>query len=71
MTFFNYHAKASNLIKTQHCKSAELTKKHNNISPALVLYFDNHIPMPIRQDKWQYYFILLEQFNIKIYDNLT
>ena len=66
MPYFNYHAKVLSLIKNGHCLYAKVTKKHNNISPALVLYFDNHSPMPIRDYKWQYYFCLLNDFNINI-----
>ena len=71
MTYFNYHATAQNLIKTGHCLKAELVKKHNAISPALVLIFNNHKPMPIRIEKWFLYFKLLNDFNIEIINNLT
>ncbi len=60
MSYFSYHAKAKKLIREGHCIKAELKEKHNAISPALVLYFDNHPPMPIRQHKWKEYFDLLE-----------
>lgn len=66
MGYFNYHAVAQNLIKTKHCKQAEIVSKHNNISPALILIFDNHKPMPIRFDKWLIYFKLLKQYDIKL-----
>lgn len=66
MSYFNYHAKAQNLIKTGHCIKAEVVEQHNNISPALMLYYDNHPPIPIRQDKWLFYFELLDKHNIEI-----
>ena len=66
MTYFNYHAQAQNLIKAGHCVGAEVVEKYNSISPALVLYFDNHIPMPIRPHKFEEYFELLEQYNIEV-----
>ena len=66
MSYFNYHARAINLIKSVHCTKAEIKKKHNRISPALVLYFDNHIPMPIREHKWELYIILIQEFNIPL-----
>ena len=56
MKYFNYHAKAQNLIKAGHCIKAEVVENYNNINPALVLYFDNHIPMPIRLYKFDEYF---------------
>jgi len=59
--YFNYHAKAKQLINEGHLIKFEVVKKWGQISPALVLYFDNHIPMPIRQDRWdEYYKILLK-----------
>ena len=66
MSYFNYHAKAQNLIKTGHCISAEIVANHNKICPALVLHFDCNIAMPIRQHRWGEYFELLKEFNIKI-----
>ena len=48
MAYFNYHAKAQGLIKTGHCMKAEIVEKYRDISPALILYFDNHIQMPVR-----------------------
>ena len=41
-------------------------EKHNAISPALLLIFDNHNPMPIRENKWLLYFDLLFEYGIKI-----
>lgn len=66
MAYFNYHAKAQNLIRTGHCIKAELTENYREISPALVLYFDNNIPMPIRQHKFYDYFELLKQNGIDV-----
>jgi len=66
MTYFNYHAKAKNLIVTGHLIKAEIVNKHNKICPALVLYFDCHPPMPIREYRWLEYFVLLSKFNIEI-----
>lgn len=68
MAYFNYHAKAQNLIKNGHCVKAELVDKHNDISPALVLYFDNNIPMPIRFHMFCDYFELLKKHNVAIQD---
>lgn len=61
--YFNYHAKAKNLIISGHLINIEIVQKWNNISPALVLFFDNSIPMPIRKEKWEIYFKLIN--NIK------
>ncbi len=62
MKYFNYHAKAKNLIKQGQLIEYKFCKKYNSISPALVLYFKDYKPMPIRQYRWGEYFSLL---NIK------
>ena len=60
--YFNYHAKAKNLIKNGELIDYKIVEKYNNISPALLLIFDELI-MPIRQHMWQEYFDLIEQMN--------
>ena len=66
MAYFNYHAKAQNLIKTGHCVKAEIAETYNGISPALIIYFDNHIPMPIRPHKFDEYLELLKRHDIEV-----
>lgn len=53
--YYNYHAKAKQLISEGHLIKSEIVEKWNNIEPALVLYFNNHKPMPIRQYRWNEY----------------
>lgn len=60
MSYFNYHAKAKNLIATGHLVRFEIVPKWGNISPALVLYFDNNRPMPIREYRWDEYSDILK-----------
>lgn len=66
MSYYNYHAVATNLIKTGHCTHTILKEKHNKISPALVLYFNNHPPMPIRKESFEKYIFLLKFYDIPI-----
>jgi len=66
MAYFNYHAKAQLLIKTGHCIKAEIVQKYKNISPALILYFDNHIQMPIRLHKFNEYFELIKHYEVTL-----
>lgn len=61
MAYFNYHAKAKNLIKEGHLLHFEIVDSWNSISPALVLYFDNNKPMPIREHRFDEYFEILKQ----------
>lgn len=65
--YFNYHAQAKMLIKQNHLVKYQIVKNWNDLSPALVLFFDNHKPMPIRQKRWGEYLPLLNNFN-QIYD---
>ena len=57
--YYNYHAKAKQLINDGHLINYEIVERWNSISPALVLYFDNHKPMPIREYRWDEYRNLL------------
>ena len=66
MAYFNYHAKAQGLIKSGHCVKAEVVEKYKDISPALILYFDNHIQMPIRLNRFDEYSDLLKRYDIKV-----
>ena len=58
--YFNYHAKAKRLISEGHLVHNDFVYKCGSILPALVLYFDNEKPMPIREYRWNEYLPLLE-----------
>ena len=60
MSYFNYHAKAQNLIKDGHLVKFEIVEKWNNTAPALVLYFDNNRPIPIRAHRFDEYLKLID-----------
>ena len=66
MTYFNYHAKAKNLIKNGHCIAATVFKTYHHISPALVFYFTNSKPIPIREYMWKEYLPLVKEYNITL-----
>ena len=66
MGYYNYHAQCKKLINSNHLIGASLFKRYKHISPALVLYFDNHKPIPIREYKFNEYFELLKNLNIEI-----
>ena len=46
---------AKKLIQTGHLVRFEAVKKHNDLSPALVLYFDNHSPIAVSKELWAEY----------------
>lgn len=64
--YYNYHAMAKKLIASNHTIGASIFLKYHHISPALVIYFDNHKPIPIREYMWNDYLPLLKAQNIKI-----
>lgn len=57
--YYNYHAQAKKLILDGHLIRFEFFDQWNHIAPALVLFFDNHRPMPIREERWSDYLRLL------------
>ncbi len=61
MPYFNYHAIAKSLISQDKLKGYYFTEKYNNISPALILIFNDikHPVMPIRKHRWEEYLPLL------------
>lgn len=58
--YFNYHAKVKKLINEGELLFYSYYKNYNNISPALVLFFKNHKPMPIRSYRFNEYIPLLK-----------
>lgn len=66
--YYNYHARAKHLIKNGNCIGASIFNQYHHIYPALVLYFDNHKPIPIREYMWSDYLRLLNEADINIAD---
>lgn len=58
---YPYHNKAKQLIKQNLLIRWEIVEKWNHIEQALVLYFDNHRPIPIRPHRHEEYFKLIQQ----------
>ena len=46
--YYNYHAAAKRLIGEGHLLKYEIVPFYNGIADCLLLYFDNHKIMPIR-----------------------
>ena len=59
--YYNYHAKVKQLINEGHLVRYEIVEEWNSISPALVFFFDNHKPMPVREYRWDEYFLLIRR----------
>lgn len=69
MSYYNYHAVIKKLILGQNLIAVSIFKEYHNIKPAMVLYFDNHKPMPLREYKWREYEELILKSGIKIIDH--
>ena len=63
--YFNYHAKVKKLIMEGKLVGYEFLDEYNGISPALLLYFDDHKPMPIRDYMWEEYLPYIMNFENK------
>ena len=63
MAYFNYHATAKRLIGEGKLTRYAVVEKYKNISPALLLFFDDarHPVMPIRAHRWEEYRELLDR----------
>lgn len=59
--YFNYHAKIRRLIAEGHLTHYEFVPDYHGIRPALILYFDNERPMPVREHKWEEYAEILKK----------
>lgn len=72
MSYYSYHSMAKKLISDGHLLKYEIVDDWNGIKPALVFYFDNHRPMPVRDKKWDEYWEMLnreEEIRIKNTEN--
>lgn len=69
MSYYNYHAQIKKLILSGKLTGYKFVDDYNGIRPALVLYFSNHRPMPVRSYRWQEYIPLLMMFSDKIKEN--
>lgn len=66
MPYYNYHAIAKRLINDNHLIAVTVFSEYKNIRPALVLYFDNHRPIPIRNYMWDEYLDKIRDKKIEI-----
>lgn len=53
--YFNYHSKVKKLIDEDEIIKIEILDEYHGIKPAMVIYFKNNPPMPIREHKWDEY----------------
>lgn len=57
--YFNYHANTKKLILEGRLTGYKFFDDYHGISPALVLYFKDRNPIPIRSYRWEEYIPLL------------
>lgn len=66
--YFNYHAKIKKLILNNQLLNYIIVENWNGIKPAMVFFFKNNKPMPVRINKWQEYLKILN--NIGFVNNV-
>lgn len=66
MRYYNYHAQIKKLILSGKLIGYRFVDDYNGIKPALVLYFKDHRPMPLRSYRWEEYMPFLMNLNDKI-----
>ena len=66
MPYYNYHAIAKRLIEDNHLIAVSIFPEYKNIRPAMVLYFDNHRPIPTREYMWDDYLDKIHNKKIEI-----
>ena len=57
--YFNYHSKIKKLIRNGELISFEIVDSYKNIAPAMILYFKNHSPIPVREEHFDEYLQLM------------
>ena len=57
--YFNYHGVAKRLIREGKLTDFKKVERWGNISPAFVLFFEGHRPMPIREERVPEYVALI------------
>ena len=60
--YFNYHAKVKRLILEGRLVGYEFLDEYHGIQPALILYFKDARPMPIREHRWEEYLPYIMKF---------
>lgn len=55
MAYFSYHGKIKKMIENGELEKVVFVERYKNISPALLLFFCAHAPMPIRQHRFKEY----------------
>lgn len=61
--YFNYHSKVKQIINQDEILKIEIVNNYNGISPAMLIYFKNHPPMPIREHKWDEYISYIQNLD--------
>lgn len=67
--YFNYHAKIKKLINQGELVKFEIVQNYHGIKPAMVLYFKNYPPMPVREYRFEEYLNLIENLPSSICKN--
>ena len=61
--YFDYHRVAKKLIREGRLTEIRRVERWGKISPAFVLFFVGHRPMPIREERMPEYAALIEEIS--------
>ncbi len=61
MSYFNYHGRVKQKLKTGDLERFEIVERWNDISPALVLHFSDGEAYPIRETYWDEYLDIISK----------
>ena len=59
--YYNYHAVAQRLIREGKLVDCQMVERWGNVAPAFVLFFEDHRPMPRREERVAEYVRLIEE----------
>lgn len=66
MAYFSYHGKIRKLVKGGELEKVVFVERYKQISPALVLFFKTHAPMPVRKHRFEEYKEFLEKYGFEV-----
>ena len=66
MVYFSYHGEIRKLVMNGELEKVVFVERYKQISPALVLLFKTHTPMPVRQHRFKEYKEFLKKYGFEV-----
>lgn len=68
MSYYNYHGMIKRRLRSGEAFRVEIRSEYNKISPVMLIYFADRA-FPIREYRFDEYFMILNELGVKITDN--